>query len=135
MKRPVREIGFAAVLGIACAVSQTFAAGKAGGSLQSLDTDHNGTVDLNEAKTAAAAVFDRLDRDHDGTLSKQELKGRLNAKELAAEDSDHDGSLTKEEFAAAVEKRFRSANADGDDTLDARELGSRSGKAFQRLVR
>jgi EF hand len=135
MKRPVREIGFAVVLGIVCAVSQTFAAGKAGGSLQSLDTDHDGTVDLNETKTAAAAVFDRLDRDHNGTLSKQELKGRLNAKELAAEDTDHDGSLTKEEFAAAVEKRFRSANADGDDTLDSRELGSRSGKALQRLVR
>jgi Ca2+-binding EF-hand superfamily protein len=135
MKRPVKEIGFAVVLGIVCAVSQTFASGKPGGSLQSLDTDHDGTVDLNEMKTAAAAAFDRLDRDHNGTLSKQELKGRLNARELAAEDTDHDGTLTKEEYAAAVEKRFKMANADSDDTLDAKELGSRSGKALQRLIR
>jgi Ca2+-binding EF-hand superfamily protein len=135
MKRPVKEIGFAVVLGIVCAVSQTLAAGKAGSALQSLDTDHDGTVDLNETKTAAAAAFDRLDRDHSGTLSKQELKGRMNARELAAEDTDHDGSLTKDEYAAAVEKRFKSANADSDDTLDAKELGSRNGKSLQRLVK
>jgi Ca2+-binding EF-hand superfamily protein len=135
MKRPVKEIGFAVVLGIVCAVSQTLAAGKAGGSLQFLDTDHDGTVDINETKTAASAAFDRLDRDHDGKLSKHELKGRLNAKEVAAEDADHDGTLTKDEFTAAAETRFKAANKDGDDTLDARELGSRYGKSLQRLVR
>jgi Ca2+-binding EF-hand superfamily protein len=42
---------------------------------QQLDSDHDGTVDLNEAKAAAAAVFDRLDRDHDGTLDRRELRG------------------------------------------------------------
>jgi Ca2+-binding EF-hand superfamily protein len=135
MTKPVKEIGFAVILGIVCAVSQTLAAGKAGGSLQTLDTDHDGTVDINESKTAAAAAFDRLDRDHDGKLSKRELKGRLSAKELAAEDPDHDGTLTKEEYAAAVEKRFKAANADSDDTLDAKELESRNGKALQRLIR
>jgi hypothetical protein len=35
--------------------------------LRTLDPDRDGTVDLNEAKTAASALFDRLDRDHDGT--------------------------------------------------------------------
>jgi EF hand len=135
MEKPVKELVFAVVLGVVCAVSQTFAAGKATGSLQTLDSDRDGTVDLNETKTAASAVFDRLDRDHDGTLDKRELKGRLSAKELAAEDGDHDGTLTKDEYLATVEKRFKAANPDGDDKLDAKELSSRPGRALQRLVR
>jgi hypothetical protein len=135
MKKPVKELGFAVILGVLCAVSQTFAASRAGGPLQVLDSDHDGTVDLNETKTAASAVFDRLDRDHNGTLDGRELKGRLSAKELAAEDGDHDGTLTKDEYLATVEKRFKAANPDGDDKLDAKELNSRSGRALQRLVR
>jgi Ca2+-binding EF-hand superfamily protein len=135
MKMPLKEIGFAVVLGIVCTASQTLAASRAGGSLQALDTDNDGTIDLNETKTAAARVFDRLDRDHDGTLDRRELRGRLSARELAAEDPDHDGTLTKDEFAAVVEKRFKAANPDNDGTLDAKELGSRPGKALQRLVR
>jgi Ca2+-binding EF-hand superfamily protein len=135
MKKPVREIGFAVVLGITCAVSQTFAASTAGGAMQTLDTDHDGTIDLNETRTAAAAAFDRLDRDHDGTLSGRELRGRLSARELAADDPDHDGTLTKDEYAAAVEKRFKAANRDSDGTLDNRELVSRPGHALRRLVR
>jgi Ca2+-binding EF-hand superfamily protein len=134
MRQPVKAIGFAMVLGIACAVSQPLAASR-GGSLQALDSDHDGTVDQNEARTAAAAAFDRLDRDHDGTLSGRELKGRLSARELAAADGDHDGTLTKDEYTAAVENRFKAANRDNDDTLDAGELGSRQGKALQRLLR
>jgi Ca2+-binding EF-hand superfamily protein len=135
MKKPLKEISFAIILGVACVVSQTLAASKAGGALQALDTDHDGTVDLGEAKAAAATLFDRLDRDHDGTLSGRELKGHLTAKELAAEDPDHDGTLTKDEYAAVVEKRFKAADRDGDGTLDASELRSGSGRALQRLVR
>jgi Ca2+-binding EF-hand superfamily protein len=134
MKTPVKAIGFAVALGIACTVSQTLAASGTA-SLQALDSDHDGTIDLNEIRAAAGAAFDRLDRDHDGTLSGRELKGRLSARELAAADGDHDGTLTKDEYAAAVEKRFEAANSDGDGTLDAGELRSRSGKALQRLVK
>ncbi len=134
MKKPIKMLGFVVLFGLVGAVAQSFAASKAGGSLQLLDSDHDGTVDLSEAKAAASALFDQLDRDHDGTLSGPELKGRLGAKELAAEDGDHDGTLTKDEYLAAVEKRFRAANRDSDGTLDAKELGSRPGRALQRLV-
>jgi Ca2+-binding EF-hand superfamily protein len=134
MKKLVKAIGFALVLGLACSVSQTPAASRTS-SLQTLDSDHDGTVDLNEIRAAAATAFDRLDRDHDGTLSGRELKGRLSARELAAADGDHDGTLSKDEYTAAVEKRFKAANRDSDDTLDAGELRSRPGKALQRLIR
>ena len=135
MKISAKMLGFAVLFGVAGAAAQTLAASKAGGSLQFLDSDHDGTVDLSETKAAASTLFDQLDRDHDGTLSGPELKGRLSAKALAAEDGDHDGTLTKDEYLATVEKRFRAANRDNDDTLDAQELGSRSGRALRRLVR
>ena len=100
-----------------------------------LDTDHDGTVDLAEAKAAASAMFDRLERDKEGTLDQHELSRRLSAKELAAADPDHDGTLTKEEYLAIVEQRFNAADPDHDGTLDAKELNSGAGRALLRLLK
>jgi Ca2+-binding EF-hand superfamily protein len=104
-------------------------------ALYGLDTDNDGTVDLEEAKKAASALFDRLDRDHDGTLDRRELRGRLSAKELNEADPDHDGTLTKNEYLAVVEKRFNAANPDRDGTLDAKELKTKVGRSLLRLLR
>jgi Ca2+-binding EF-hand superfamily protein len=65
------------------------------GPVTRFDTDNDGTVDLNEAKKAASALFDKLDADKDGTLDFKELKGRLTHKEFRAADPDHDGTLSK----------------------------------------
>ena len=35
-------------------------------AMRLLDTDNDGTVDLEEAKNAASTLFDKLGRDHDG---------------------------------------------------------------------
>jgi Ca2+-binding EF-hand superfamily protein len=134
MKIRVREMGLAIVLGMACVLSQ-ISASRAVDQLQGLDPDHDGTVDLNEAKTAAGALFDRLDRDHDGTLDRRELRGRLSGKELNAADPDHDGTLTKDEYLAVVESRFKAADPDHDGTLDSKELRSPSGRALLRLLK
>jgi len=99
------------------------------------DTDNDGTVDLAEAKKAAAALFDQLDRDKDGTLDRRELRGRLTPKEFAAADPDKDGTLTKDEYLAVVEQRFKAADPDNDGTLDAKELRSKAGRALVRLLR
>jgi hypothetical protein len=61
--------------------------------MKALDPDNDGTMDLNEARKAASAPFDRLDRDKDGTLDQKELSGRLTRKELQAADPDHDGTM------------------------------------------
>jgi hypothetical protein len=103
--------------------------------IRQLDTDHDGTVDLAEAKSAASASFDKLERDKDGTLDKRELARRLSAKELAAADPDHDGTLTKDEYLALVEQRFNATDRDHDGTLDAKELNSRAGQALLRLLK
>ena len=78
------------------------------------DTDSDGTVDLDEAKKAANALFDILDTDKDGTLDLKELKGRLTQEEFAAADPDNDGTLSKDEYLAVVEKRFKAADPDND---------------------
>jgi len=104
------------------------------GAMRMLDPDNDGTVDLDEAKKAASALFDKLDRDRDGTLDKRELKGRLTAAEFAAADPDKDGTLSKDEYLKVVEQRFKGANPDNDGTLDEKELSSRAGRALLRLL-
>jgi Ca2+-binding EF-hand superfamily protein len=121
-----------ALLGVATppASAQT----KPAAALQRLDTDHDGTVDLNEAKMAAAMLFDRLDRDHDGTLDRRELRGRLNGQQFATADPDHDKTLSKDEYLAVVEMRFAAADTDHEGTLDAKEINSPAGRTLLRLV-
>ena len=103
--------------------------------LAGLDTDHDGTVSLDEAKKAAEGMFGKLDRDHDGTLTRRELRARLSAKEFAAADTDKDGTLSKDEYLAVVEQRFKAADTDNDGTLTRRELRSRAGRQLLLLLR
>ena len=70
----------------------------ASGPVARLDTDNDGTVDLDEAKKAAVALFDKLDTDKDGTLDPKELKGRVTDKDFKAADPDNDGTVSAAEF-------------------------------------
>jgi Ca2+-binding EF-hand superfamily protein len=99
------------------------------------DLDDDGTVDLEEAKKAGAAMFDKLDVDKDGTLTRKELHGRLSGKEFAAFDADHDGTLSKEEYLAAVEARFKAADADHNGKLTHWEFHTAKGRALVQLLR
>ena len=117
------------------AYSPALAAPRNASPVKMLDTDNDGTVDLQEAKKAASDLFAKLDRDHDGTVDKKELAGRLTAKEMATADPDHDSTLTAEEYLAIVEQRFNAADPDKDGTLNAKELNSRAGKALLRLLK
>jgi Ca2+-binding EF-hand superfamily protein len=103
--------------------------------LAGLDSDHDGTVSLDEAKKAAEVMFDKLDRDHDGTLTGRELRGRLSAREFTAADTDKDGTLSKDEYLAIVEQRFKAADADDDGTLTRQELRSKAGRQLLLLLR
>jgi Ca2+-binding EF-hand superfamily protein len=109
-------------------------AGGADALFQQWDADHDGTLDLAEAKKAAAAKFDALDRDHDGTLDAKELRGVLSTKGVREADTDRDKTLDKNEYNALVEKRFKAADKDNDGTLDKKELNSSAGKALLRLL-
>jgi Ca2+-binding EF-hand superfamily protein len=100
-----------------------------------LDTDKDGTIDIDEANAAAAALFDELDRDKDGTLSAKELHGRFSLQEINKADPDHDGTISKDEYLAAVAELYKRADHDGDGTLDEHELASPAGRKLQKLLR
>ncbi len=100
----------------------------------SLDTDGDGTLDLNEVKQAATARFMAMDRDHDGTLTRKEMAGRLNAAQFSRADPDHDGTVTLQEYLAVVEQRFHRADPDNDGTLSRAELNAPAGRALMRLL-
>ena len=100
-----------------------------------IDADNSGTLDLNEAKAAAAKLFDNRDTDKDGTVTAKELQGRLSKKDLAAGDPDKDGTLTKDEYLAIVESRFKAANADANGGIDCKEAKSQAGRDLLRLLK
>jgi Ca2+-binding EF-hand superfamily protein len=91
-------------------------------------------VDLDEAKKAAGAVFDKLDTDKDGTLDFKELKGRVSHKEFTEADPDNDGTLSKDEYLALVEKRFKAADPDNDGTVSAAEFKTHAGQSLGKLL-
>jgi len=106
----------------------------ASASLTALDPDNDGTVDLPEAKAAAAKLFAKLDPDKDGTLDAKELSGRVDEAGLKTADPDSDGTLDQKEFDTIVEARFKAADPDNDGTLDDKELSTDAGKSFLLLV-
>jgi Ca2+-binding EF-hand superfamily protein len=102
--------------------------------LQQWDTDHDGTLTVDEVKKAADVRFDALDGDHDGTLDRKELRGIVAGKDLTKADGDKDGTLDKTEYEALAAERFKAADPDHDGTLDKKELNGRAGKALLRML-
>jgi Ca2+-binding EF-hand superfamily protein len=129
-RRNAFTVALAALVGVA---TPAVAATKAG-PVARFDTDNDGTVDLNEAKKTASALFDKLDTDKDGTLDFNELKGRLTHKEFAAADPDNDGTLSKDEYLAVVEKQFKAADPDNDGTVSAAEFKTAAGRSLNKLL-
>jgi Ca2+-binding EF-hand superfamily protein len=120
--------------GLIAAMVPALALAKKSSAVARFDTDHDGTVSLDEAKKAAGAEFDKLDRDHDGTLTRRELRGRLSIGQFSAADIDKDGTMSKDEYLAVVEKRFKAADADNDGTLNDAEFRTPAGRSLLRLL-
>jgi Ca2+-binding EF-hand superfamily protein len=124
-----------AAISVSSAVMMTDAAPAfAASALKILDPDKDGTVDLNEAKTAAGALFDKLEKDNDGTLDRKELHGRIPDADWGVADPDNDKTISKDEYLAYVEATFKKADPDNDGTLDAKELKTPAGRALLRLL-
>jgi Ca2+-binding EF-hand superfamily protein len=101
--------------------------------LQKWDADHDGTLSLDEVKTAARPRFNELDRNHTGTLNRWKMGATVTAWQFRRADADKDGTLDKHEYLALVEKLFRAADRDHDGTLDRKELHGRNGTFLLRL--
>jgi len=118
-----------ALLPSACAQDQ-----EAASLLRTWDADHDGTLSLDEVRSAASAEFDKLDVDHEGALSPQELGGRLTRRAFNAADTDNDSTLSKKEYLALVMQRFWAADVDHDRTLTVQELDSLAGHRLMKLL-
>jgi Ca2+-binding EF-hand superfamily protein len=130
-RRKAMIVAFTGLIGAATpALAQT----KKPSTVARFDTDNDGTVDLAEAKKAAATLFDKLDTDKEGTLDIKELQGRLSRKDFASGDPDKDKTLSKDEYLAIVEQRFKAADADNDGTVSAAEFRTPAGRALVRLL-
>ena len=108
-------------------------------AIKKFDTDSDGSIDIEEAKAAAAAMFDTLDADHDGTVTNAELGGRATVlrqllpspnpyKMFAAE-----GAMNRDDYLSLTETRFKLADPDNNGKLDANELDSKAGQALLKL--
>jgi hypothetical protein len=100
-----------------------------------IDTNNDGTIDLDEAKAAAAAVFDKLDVNRDGTLDRAELRRRIPEQDWKIADPDNDNTLTKDEYLNYVEFAFKRADTNSDGTVDAKEARTHAGRLLLRLLR
>jgi Ca2+-binding EF-hand superfamily protein len=101
--------------------------------LQQWDADDDGTLSLDEVKTAASARFEALDRKHNGNLTRTQLAGILTFQQFHQANTEKHRTLDKNEYRAFVEKLFQAADKDHDGKLDKAELGSSAGRALLRL--
>lgn len=100
-----------------------------------IDTNNDGTIDLNEAKAAASKTFDKLDTNHDGTLDRAELRRRIPPQDWKIANPDNDQTLSKQEYLNYVEYAFKRADTDGDGTINATEARTHAGRVLLRLLR
>jgi Ca2+-binding EF-hand superfamily protein len=103
--------------------------------VEKIDTDNDGTIDLNEIKASAGNLFTSLEKDSDGTLDAKELRGKISKRDFKAADPDSDGTVSKDELMSYVESLLKASDTDNDGTVDDKELKSKKGQPLLRLVR
>jgi EF hand len=86
------------------------------------DTDHDGTLDIDEFSNAAMARFDSLDHGHTGNLKRSQLRGIISYVEFRRFDTNKNGLLDKHEYRVMLKKLFSTADKDHNGTLDKKEL-------------
>ena len=116
-------LGFAALSAPVVADAEDVA-----GAMRVIDTDHDGTIDLVEAKTAGMAIFNSTDKDSDGTIDKKE------GSTMMPVDTDKDGTVDKAEYGKAVEAAFNKADAENDGKIDDKELSSPAGEDLRTMI-
>src|SRR5205823_5826579 len=95
-------------------------------------TDHDGTLSLEEIKKAATVQFQVLDRKQKGYLTRAQLAGKLTYQQFRQANTDG-RTMDLNEFLSIVEKLFRAADKDKNDTLDKEELKTSAGRALLQL--
>lgn len=104
-----------------------------------LDTDDNGTVDLDEFVAGRTAQFERQDKNGDGFLTEEEFsdpaRPARGARFLRRMDKDGDQSVSQGEIDAALQQRFDRLDKDGNGTITPDEFSERNAAMLKRLDR
>jgi Ca2+-binding EF-hand superfamily protein len=105
-------------------------------AVKMLDTDNDGTVDLDECKAAAATMFDKLDADKSATLDQGELgdRGTITIVESPHNRMFFETRPSKADYIGFVVKRFDIVDPDHEGTLDATEFESEDGQLLVKLL-
>lgn len=141
MKRAILVTAALAAMATA-AQAQNFGRFDSMGSLETADSNGDGTITRQEYAASRDARFASLDRNHDGAISKSdfgrlakfrpEAANRLNAL-IRQVDQNQDGKATKAEFSSAPMPLFDRADSNADGKLDQGELAAlRSAAAAMR---
>ncbi len=137
----IKQLAVGALIGCAALLAPSaFSAGQPGGKLEAAfkkaDTDNDGTLTKDEAKSMprVAKHFDAIDADKDGTVSLDEIRASMKqagkamhdraVERFKSADKDNDGTLTKDEAKAMprVAKNFDAIDADKDGTVSEQEI-------------
>jgi Ca2+-binding EF-hand superfamily protein len=108
---------------------------------KAIDSDGDGTINLGEAKTAAADAFDKIDLNHDGVVNNTELGGRVTLLDQITPCLGHqfyfwkkEKTLNKDQYLAIVEGRFNAVSAESGGTCDAKTLETMPGQSLLELL-
>jgi EF hand len=110
-------------------------------AVKTIDANGDGTISLNEAKTAGSNVFDQIDLNHDGVVDNEELGGRVTLLDDLTPCLGHKyyfwkkkGALTKDEYLSIVDARFKPISSESTGTCDAKSLETAPGKSLLELL-
>ena len=137
----IKQLALGALIACAALMAPTtFAVDQAGGKLEAAfkkaDTDNDGTLTPDEAKTMprVAKNFAAIDTDKDGTVSLDEVRASMKkagkamhergVERFKSADKDNDGTLTKDEAQAMprVAKNFDAIDTDKDGKVSDKEI-------------
>ena len=96
--------------------------------LAAVATNGDHTLSKDEVEAYARKRIAEIESDKDKTLDATELKGRLNATNLALADTDKDKTVDEAEFVSYADRLFEDANRKGKNSLSADELKTPAGQ-------
>lgn len=104
------------------------------GTIDWIDTNHDGQISLDEAKAAGLKTFDQLDGSHKGALDEKEAESILDDSDFKKADTDVDGTIDKKEYINHLQDVFEKADTDENFKLDATEQKNAAGAKLIKLI-